>query len=310
MMQALRRNALRMVRGSGAGTVTHYNAGVIEEAKENGVAILVAETDKRTGKVRIVARWPRMVHRPKLTAVFGDTHSQAGEGKYIALGAYPNGDASSKVVIGAQYVNPYLKANGCYATIVQVFQSSMIGLGKLRANICRTRSKSDHLIWEGRRNSDGFLVASEWLTPEEIWDTANKLNPSLQRVLRKSKSGRKDVTHRKSPKEKFFADLDVMRRATRVVDAATGEVIYSGGATPYAAPLEQSGFAIDRRYLSYGVDKDGVEQGRYYYRMVVGRPEPHYLPKPSWAHEGFNSTVAFLNKAAQAKIRKAQSTAA
>lgn len=307
-MQALsRRNALRMTRGSGNGTVTHYNAGVIEDAKENGVGILVAKRDPKTQKVKIVLCAPRMVHRPDLPGTFGETHEQAGEGKYIHLNAYPNGDPTSRVVCGAQHVNPYLREEGCYTTIIRVFQNS-IGkpvLARMRAKIFRTRARSDHLLWEGKRNAEGFLTASAWMTAERIWELACKINPDLLKTLRRSKSGRHDVGEHKSAREKFFTDLDVIRRATRKVDASTGDVSYTGGATPYAAPLEQCGFAIDQRFLTDGVDQDGTETAQYYYRMVIGRPEPHPLSKKSWAREGSGSRIAFLND----KVRRQASAA-
>ncbi len=310
-MQALsRKNALRMTRGSGDRTVTHYNAGVVEEAKENGVNILIAKLDRKTGKVTIVPKVPRMVHRPDFCGTFGETHEQAGEGKYINLDAYPKGDPESRIVHGAQHVNPYLRTDGCYATIVKVFHDS-IGkstLAKQKADVAFSRSRSDHLLWEGKRGADGFLATSAWLTDEEIWELACKINPDLLKTLRRSKSGRTDVVEHKSPQEKFVTDLDVMRRSTRKVDAATGDVEYTGGATPYAFTLEQSGFAIDQRFLTYGVDAGGLELAQNYYRMVIGRPEPHPLPKTSWSYLGSDSPIAYLNDKIQ-KLAKQEAAA-
>ena len=158
-----------------------------------------------------------------------------------------------------------------------------------------------HLLWEGRRDSDGCLAASDWMTAEELWALSKKVCPEMQNALRRSKSGRKKVRSHKSAREKFFGDLDALRRATCIVDVGTGNKDFRGGATPYSKPLEQAGFAIDKRFLTYGIDANGDEIAQYYYRMVIGRPEPHVLSRKSWAYEDVTSSVAFLNDAAKKK---------
>lgn len=306
-MSLSRRKALCMTKGSGDNAVTHYNAAIAVAAKEQSVAVLIAKSDPNTGKVKIVPRSPRIVHRPDLCGKFCDTHEQAGEGKYIHLDAYPGGDPSSRVVRGAQHVNPYLKNDGVGATIVNVFRNN-IGkpiLAKLKAVVSHTRERGDHLLWEGRRDPDGCVAASDWMTEEQIWKLACKSNSGLLGMLRKSKSARRGVETRKSAKGKFLIDLNVLRRATRTVDAATGDVKHTGGYTPYAAPLEQCGYAIDRRYLTFGVDANGVELAQYYYRMVIGRSSPYPLPKKSWATLGTDSSTAYLNKRSQKIAQRA-----
>ena len=59
-------NALRMIRGKGNDVVTHYNCGVVEEAKETGAKILVMRKNK-TGKLVETPVDPQMVHRPDLS---------------------------------------------------------------------------------------------------------------------------------------------------------------------------------------------------------------------------------------------------
>ncbi|MHA2279552.1 MAG: hypothetical protein ACXAC5_01485 [Promethearchaeota archaeon] len=250
---------------------------------------------------------PRMVHRPDLLGSFAESHESAGQGKYIDHAAFPNGNQQR--VVGAQHVNPYLRDDGAYATIVETFKRS-IGvkrLSQMTARVTQNRQAGTHLLWEGKRNADGFCMDAEsaWMTAEEVWKRAVKLNPDLLKILRKSRSGRKGVRAHKSAKEKFFGDLDVLRRATCVVDVSTGEREYRGGATPYSKPLEQVGFAIDRRFLTYGVDAEGNELGQYYYRMVIGRAEPHSLSRVSWAYEDLSSKVAFKDEAARRKVRAA-----
>jgi len=301
-MQALRKKALRMIRGSGENAVTHYSCGVVDEAKKTGVHVIVIKRDPKTGKKKEVTRPARKVHRDLLDE-YGETHELSGTGKYISLEAFPKGNRT--VVVGAQHVNPYLREDGAYPTIVEVFKQDIGNavLSKLRATIARTRHAGTHLLWQGKRNSEGSVVTSDWFTAEQVWEKAQRLNPELLKMLKKSKSGIKGASHR-TAKEKFFHDLDVLRRATCVVDVTSGEKEFRGGATPYSKPLEQSGFAIDKRFLTTGVDADGEETGQYFYRFAIGRPEPHVLPRKSWQYEGPTSTVAFRDeKAKRAVIR-------
>ena len=290
--------ALRMIRGKGDNAVTHYSCGVVEQARTVGVKILVMRRGEE------VAIDPRQVHREDLQAVYGDTHELAGQGKFIALEAYPKGDMTR--VVGAQHVNPYLRDEGAYATIVETLKEDigMATLSRMRGSISHGRNPGTHILWDGRRNSDGFLTTSGWFTKEEILEMACVFNPDLLKLLRKSKSGVKGASH-KSAKAKFYGNLDVLRRATCVVHVVDGEREFCGGATPYSKPLEQCGFAIDKRFLTYGVDENGDELGDYFYRLVVGRPEPHILPRASWQYEGITSAVAFKDDAAKLAVRKA-----
>lgn len=302
-MSSTTQSALRMIRGKGSDAVTRYSCGVVEQAREEGVKVIVMRRDKRSGKMVEKPVKPRMVHRTDLLGVYGDTHEFAGEGKYISTKAFPSG---SQRVMGAQHVNPYLRENGAYATIIDAFKSTIPKkvLNGLSARTTSNRLSGIHLLWEGKRNADGFCsnACSEWLTAEEVWTLAREINPDLLKILRKSKSGRKGVKTHKSAQEKFFGDLDVLRRATCVVDVSTGDHQFCGGATPYSKPLEQCGFAIDKRFLTYDVD-DGDDLAQYYYRLVIGRPEPHSLPRSSWVYEGSGSVVAFKNDAARRKMR-------
>lgn len=286
-----------MIRGKGANAVTHYSCGVVEQARTDGVKILVMRRGKE------VAINPRQVHRD-LQAVYGDTHEYAGLGKFIAVEAYPKGDQTR--VVGAQHVNPYLREEGAYATIIETLKED-IGLAilaRMRGSISHGRNPGTHILWEGLRNADGFLAASGWFTKEEIWDMACAFNPDLLKILRKSKSGVKGASH-KSAKAKFFGNLDVLRRATCVVHVVDGRREFCGGATPYSKPLEQCGFALDKRFLTCGVDADGSELCDYFYRLVVGRPEPHVLSRKSWQYEGVTSVVAFKDAAVKLAVRKA-----
>lgn len=296
-MTALSTKALRMIRGKGENAVTHYSCGVVEQARTDGVKILVIRRGKE------VAIDPRQVHREDLQAVYGDTHDLAGQGKFIALEAYPKGDETR--VVGAQHVNPYLREDGAYATIIEVLKDNigMATLSRLRGSISRGRNPGTHILWEGSRSADGFLATSEWFTREEIWEMACAFNPDLLKILRKSKSGVKGASH-KSAKAKFYGNLDVLRRATCIVHVVDGEREFCGGATPYSKPLEQSGFALDQRFLTYGVDADGEELAQHYYRLVIGRPEPHVLPRKRWKYEGVTSAVAFKDDASKRALRR------
>jgi len=298
-----KKEALRMIRGKGEDAVTHYSCGVVEQANADGVKILIIRKDRKTGKKEEVEADARKVHRD-LRATYGDTHEFAGQGKFVALEAFQKGDKTR--IVGAQHVNPYLKDEGAYATAVETLKAN-IGvkvLSRLKGRLAHGRNPGSHILWEGRRNQDGFIVGSEWFTKEEILEMACKLNADLMKTLRKSKSGRKGADH-KLPKDKFFGNLDVLRRATSVVHVVDGTREYCGGATPYSKPLEQCGFAIDKRFLTYGVGKDGEELGQYYYRLVIGRSEPHVLLRTSWKYEDNTSAVAFKNVAAKRAVRKA-----
>jgi hypothetical protein len=292
-----------MIRGKGENAVTQYSCGLLDQAKRTGVDILIVRKNSKTGKKEDHQVKPRQVHRDLLDT-FGDTHELAGEGKFIALEAFPKGDKSR--VVGAQHVNPYLREDGAYATIIEALKKDigMTVLSRLRGSIRHGRNPGTHIVWDGRRDSDGFVAVSGWYTREEIWQMALAINPNLLRTLRKSKCGRKGASH-KSPKEKFFGNLEVLRRATCVVNVTDGEREFCGGATPYSKPLEQCQAAIDKRFLTYGVDSDGEELGQYYYRFGIGRSEPHVLPRTHWKYEGITSTVAFKDDKARKAVRMA-----
>lgn len=294
-MAASTSSALRMIRGTGTNAVTHYSCGVVAKAHDRGAKVLVMRKGKQ---VYVDAR---VVHRQDLRGVFGDTHERAGEGKYIATGSI---SADGKTVMGAQNVNPYLREDGAYATIIETLKKN-IGtrqLSHLKATFSTSFDLGEHLLWQGKRDADGALAASEWMTAEQIWGLANELNDDLYPSLRKSKSGRRNATH-KTAKEKFFGDLDVLRRATCVMDISTGEREYCGGITPYSKPLEQVGFAIDKRFLTYKV-VGGEQVADYFYRLVIGRPEPHVLRYHAWARESDKSAIAYLNEQVRKAARK------
>lgn len=297
------KNALRMTRGKGSESVTHYSCGIVEKAKANKAKLLITKTTN--GKVAEKAIPPRIVHRPDLFAKFGETHKLAGEGKFISNEAIPAGDPHLKNantnpvrVIGAQHVNPYLRNEGAYATIIQTFLKDIgtKNLSSLKARVKRSFEAGTYLAWEGKRDSEGCVAASGWMLPQEILDKAMEINPDLAKTMKKSRSGRKGATH-KSAADKFFGDLDVLRRATCVVNVANGEREFRGGATPYSKPLEQVGFAIDKRFLTYKLDSDNEHEGQYYYRLVIGRSEPHMLRRRDWAREYNTSAIVFKDVA-------------
>jgi len=300
-MPSTKQAPIRMIRGHGDAAVTHYSCGAVDKAIHSGRAVIVIRNGK---EVRSKAR---RVHREDPFSVYGDTHECAGDGKYISLKAFSDDRQRIK---GAQHINPYLREDGPYYSIIEAFKKS-IGvrcLSQLSAKVAKSFDAGIHLLWEGKRTAEGFLVgaASAFMTVEEVWRLSLKVNSELQKVLRESKSGRKGVRFHKSPREKFAVDLDVLRRATCVVNVATGEREYRGGKTPYSKPLEQMGFAIDKRFLTYGVDANGNELAQYYYRMVIGRSEPYSLSKTSWAYEGLDSSVAFKDAAARRAVMRRQ----
>jgi hypothetical protein len=305
--------ALRMTRGKGLESVTHYSCGTVEKAKANKAKLLV--TKVTDGKLVERAIKPRIVHRINLFAKFGDTHRLAGEGKYIGNDAIPSSDPHHKNsnvlperVVGAQHVNPYLRDEGAYAGIIETLLKDIgsKALASLKARVKKNFDSGEHLTWEGKRADFDGVAASTWMTKEEIMEKALSLNPDLAKALRKSKSGRKGATH-KSAAEKFFGDLDVLRRATCVVNVATGEREFCGGATPYSKPLEQVGFAIDKQFLTHKVNANNEHEGEYYYRLVIGRSEPHILRHRDWAREDNTSSIVFKDDTLR---RKAKSRAA
>lgn len=294
---------LRMVRGSGENARTHYICAVVDRAKKEGLKVLVAVRNRKTGQMEVVPREPRSVHRSDITEVFCDTHPNKGKGKYIDARAYPDGNRQR--VVGAQYVNPYLQDDGCYAIIVETFKKN-IGLTKmsrLQGDLAQSREMDCHILWQGRRDAEQGLAYSEWFSEDELLGAALAYAPQLASMLRKSKSGRSDVSEHMTAQEKFAVNLNVMRRVTCSVNAFTGERTYQGGCTPDGMPLEQAGYAIDRRWMTWMMAV-GKEYQDYFYRLVIGRPEPHDVSRLQWKYLGADSPLAYVNKVVQRQVQQ------
>jgi hypothetical protein len=290
-----------MFVGGAKNPRTRYNCGVIEEARKARVKVLRGPS--KFGD-------PRQLHRPDLMGKFSAAHERAGEGKYVDNAAV---SADGRKVIGAQFVNPYLANDGSYRMIVATFHSltGKKNLNGLESSVEYNREDSTHLVWKGKRNSDDAVVMSPLVTEEELYAAAVRLNKKLAAKLRRSKSPRKGVKHHLGSFEKFKQNLDVMRRARHIRNIATGEIDEdTGGATPYAMPLEQCGFAIDMLFLTVGVDENGNEIGKTFYRMAYGRGTPHVLTYSDWLGEDINSKVAFKDEKARAAVKKARAKAA
>ncbi len=295
---AAAKNALNMIRGSGENKYTFYSCGVIEQARSERVPVRVIEN----GKVKI--KQPRMVHRPGITETFSAMHSRADDGKYIAQSAL---SSDGKSVTGAHLVIPYLLGRGSYHTIVEAFHK-LIGrarLSGLKAPISRNRPDGEYLTWQGKRTKEDAVVVSPWVTREALWNLARSLNPKLVRQLNAVQSQRKDVGEHLSSRDKFFQNLDVLRRARRGFLIATGNEEFRGGSTPYSLPLEQCGFAIDMFWLTTDVDSNGDETGGYFYRMVVGRSVPQILYRRQWVGLDYTSAFAYFNADVQMKAKRA-----
>lgn len=280
---------LIMTKQFGREQVTYYKPGVVDMAREKGLDIEIMEHGKR----RVLKPPHRKVHRTNLFAKFGDQHEHAGDGKYIGNGAV---SPSGKEVRGAHLVNPFLAEEGSYHTIIAAFKHVM-NQSQLRGMTARVRTSiedGNHLKWSGHLTSDRAIAVSAWFTADQLWKIACKMNAGLVSQLRKSKSQRSSVKKHLSPRAKFDQNLDVMRRARTSFNPATGEtaVKLKGGRTPYSLPLEQCGMAIDMCHLTDGFDKDGNEQGGYYYRLVIGRMTPWVLYRRHW--NGLNPTFSFV----------------
>jgi len=255
----------------------------------------------KNGVVRLILP-DRMVHRPQLDSKFGDTHVQAGKGKYISNRAI-TGSGQNKVVTGAQHVNPFLAEDGSYHTILQCFHHlAKQPAAKLTAHFARDRITGQHLLWQGNRIVDEAIAVSPWITEDKLWKLANRLNPGLQALLRTSKAAiRKGVRKHQASRGKFEDNLRVLRRARRTFRIATGEIEYGGGVTPYGIPLEQCGFAIDMFFLTTGYDTyTEQEVGEYHFRLAYGRSNPWVLYYRDWQGMGTQDRVAFLDN----KVRK------
>jgi hypothetical protein len=296
-----------MYRGQGDKAVTEYNCDVVRRAVEDGVNILVAD-EKPGGKVKITPQKPRVLFRADLTGEYGDQHDRAGEGKYIATDAWIDKDHTK--LRGAHLVNPFLPGKGNYRTIIQVLQRA-IGVTKLRdlvGEIRFTKAMSDHIHWVGKRSADDCLVACRWLSGKEMFEIACDVNDELNAILRKRKSPKRHVVQHLGTLPKFVQNVQVMQRATRVLHISTGEISLSGGASPCAFPLQQAGFAIDSRYMTYAVEVvkgEIVQHCGLFFRLVVGRTVPHVLTKREHGHEGADSDFAFLNEKVRADYKRA-----
>lgn len=281
---------LSMIQGRGGNRATVYNCAIIERARAAREKVRILQGGKE------VSAPARMVHRHQITATYGAGHGLAEQGKYIDQSAI-SGSGENRIVTGAQHVNPYLVEDGSYHAIVAAFHKlAGRSLNNLVAKIVTTREDGEHLEWNGRRVSDDALVVTDWVTMEELWNTAQEVNSSLVSGLRRSKSQRDDVNEHLSAKEKFAQNVHVLRRSRRTFRVATGETELGGGATPYSMPLEQCGFAIDMYYMTTGFDNDGNEVGEFFFRMAYGRSTPWSLYKRDWAGLGPESTIAYRNE--------------
>ena len=307
---------LPMFRGQGDKMHTFYQCSVAQRAKAEGRKITIARRNSKTGKVEKVNVEPRTTHREDLFAKFHAGHeTRAGEGKYIhndAIDVDKNGKPVS--VTGPQDVNPYLAEDGSYHTVVDVLMKNIVSKNKPAAKLVSDvqlnhKVNGDNLAWRGKRNPEGFIAGSEWFTEDELWAMCNKANPKLVSILKRAKSGRKSVKQHKSAREKFKDNFEVIRRATQIMNAATGDVKIGGGKSPYAKPLEQVQFAIDRHFLTTGI-QNGEETGEYCYRLVIGRSAVSELDEKDWAYLGLNDKIAFKNESIRERVKKAKLKAA
>lgn len=290
--------ALDMTRTKGGNTYTYYQCGVIDQARDSKVGIRII----KRGKPFLTTA--RRVHRQSLTDTFGDPHDNAGQGKYIKASAI-----EGKVVTGAQNVNPYLATEGSYAASITALQSRISprgAIGKLVADLHKNRADGEHLVWRGRVNSEtGALLVSDWLTAAELYEIACEIAPSLPKRLRAQKSQVEGVEEHLTPLAKFEQNLNVMRRGRSDYSMATGETDEAcGGATPYAMPLEQCGFAIDMAYLTTAVDDNGEESGQYHYRLAIGRSVPWTLDYRSWRGMSPDQPIAYRDETVRQRALK------
>lgn len=292
--------ALDMTRGNGDNRHTYYQPGVVDEALETGVGIIVMDQGVET-----LTR-ARRVHRCDLDAVFNEAHERADEGKYINMGALSD---DGKTVTGVTNVNPFLASEGNYATTIEALLSFIpkAQLNALTGELKRTRLNGQHIVWNGKATVDDAILVGKWVNGNDLFARAVEINPDIRRLLRSNKSNVQDVREHLGVMAKFLQNIDVLRRARSVFSIATGETnSHRGGATPCAMPLEQCGFAIDKFYLTTGVDANGVETGEYFYRIAIGRGTPWSLRKNEWSGLDVGTEFAYLND----KVLKQSVTAA
>lgn len=281
--------ALDMTRKIGNQLITFYDPDIVDKAMEKEVGILVAKKKKtkKGEKWERVLTSARHIHRKDLTSVFGKTHERAGEGKYIKQSAL---SPDSKIVRGVRNVFPYKTDEKSFYTTVQTFYSlfrksdldSMIG------------DLSDRWIrWRKK------VIVSKLVSLTELWDIARNINPDLESILRESKSNVKGARHQ-SPLEKFFKNIEVMRRTRKTLHLSDGKVKYNSDATPYGLCLEQCGMCIDGLFLTSSIGPNGEEEGEMFYRLAIGRTIPQSLTKQEWKKLGPDNKIAYLSE----KVRK------
>lgn len=285
------RQALDMTRLWRNRRITLYQPGMVDRAQEEGRPLRVM----KNGRAKLISP-NRKVHRSDLLDCFGETHAQSGTGKYIDRDALHTSNGQT-VVKGAHRVNPYLAADGSYHTLIETFHHLAKGqIELLTAQVVRNREFGHHLRWNGKRDKNDAVAVTPWMTKEELWELACKLCPDVKTTLKQSKSNVKGVAAHASVREKFFQNIDVLRRARRVFSVATGEHEFGGGETPYSMPLEQCGFAIDMAFLTTGVDAQGNEIGEYRYRMAYGRSTPWVLYERDWKGMTTNDHFAYISE--------------
>ena len=290
--------ALDFTRGQGDQRRTYYKCGVLETARKEGRALRIIGKD---GNFKLTTP-DRMVHREQLDDQYGESHALNGHGKYITNDAIQT-KHGKKVVVGAQNVNPYLAEERSYHTLVQAFHYFAKGsIENMVANFAKDRINGQHLIWQGKPTIDDAVAVSKWVTEDDLWTIACKLNPLLVSVLRKSKSQIADCRKHENARTKFHNNLGVIRRARQSFRVATGEIMTRGGETPYGVPLEQCGFAIDMFYLTTG-EIDGEEIGSYHYRMAYGRSIPWTLYQRDWIGMSQDNKIAYLNEDVRNKVK-------
>lgn len=301
-MTAASKQALDMTKGTGDNACTRYNPSVIDEALENKLPIAVAGSDK-DGNPKRVLRNARRVHRKSLKSCYGETHKQAGKGKFIDVSAL-DGDK----VTGANHVCPYL-GTGSYATSIRALMSFAPkgALALLVGMIKKSRAVGEHIEWKGRRNEFDAVLVTPLVNGSDLWARAKKINPKLPGMLAAKKSGVKDVKEHLGVEDKFIQNIGVQRRARAVFNLATGETDETrGGATPCAAPLEQVGFAIDSIFMTVGFDKDGNEVGEFFYRLAIGRSIPWTLGEREWKGLEPGKKFAYKTEALRQRALKAK----
>jgi len=200
--------------------VTRYSCGGVDDALENKSNIRIIKKGKK------VAVGPRRVHRTDLFAPFGETHEQAGQGKYVDLDCVSE---DMRTVNGADHVIPYLASDGSYAAIIKAFFKK-IGkkvLEGLTAKVATNRVDGQHLQWQGKRNADDCVAASPWMTADELWDLALSMNPKLRQLLSKVKSQREDVSEHLTSHEQIRL---IFRRYRNIIRALNRK--FSAGLFP------------------------------------------------------------------------------